>query len=68
MHSFLFDLLELISFDRLDLFDDESDDDGSESGSPGTCDFTFCYDESVGSVGESICCVRGMVSGIFFQQ
>ena len=44
---FLFDLVELVSFDELYLFDDESNNDGS----PGTCNFTFCSDESVGSVG-----------------
>ena len=32
-------LLEFLSFDKLDLFDDDSEDDGSGSGSPGTCDF-----------------------------
>ena len=54
----------MISFNKLDLFDDESDDDGSGSGSPGKCDFPFCSDESDGSVGESIGRVRGVGSGI----
>ena len=39
--SFLFDLLELISFDQFYLFDDESGNDGSGSGSPGTCSFSI---------------------------
>ena len=56
---FLIDLLEFLSFDGLYLFDDESDDDGSGSGSPGTCNFTFCSGNSVGSVS----CVG---SGVFF--
>ena len=65
---FLFDLIELVSFDELDLFDDKSDNDGSRSGSPGTCDFPFCSDESVGSVGESFSRFRGMRPDIFFQK
>ena len=43
--------MELLYFDKLDLFNDESDDDGSESGSPGTCAFPFCSGKSVVSVG-----------------
>ena len=34
-------LLEFLLFDKLDFFDDESYDDGSGSGSPGTCAFPF---------------------------
>ena len=37
-HVFIY-LLELPSFNELDLFDDESDNDGSGSGSPGMCAF-----------------------------
>ena len=55
-----------MSFDKLYSFDYESDDDGSISGSPGTCAFPFCYDESVGSVGESVGRVCGVGSGVFF--
>ena len=44
---FLFDILEFVSFEELDLFDDGSDDDGSV-----TCTFTFCSDESIGSVSD----------------
>ena len=36
------------------MLNDESDDDTSDSGSAGTCDFTFHFDESVGRVGDSI--------------
>ena len=50
------------------MFDDESDDDGSGYGSPGTFAFPFCSGKSVGSVGESIGCVCGIGSGVFFQQ
>ena len=47
-----------MSFDELYLFDDESDDDGSGSGSPGTCTFPFFS-------GNSVSCVSGVDSGIF---
>ena len=47
---FLINLLLLLSFDKLDLFNDESDDDGSGSGSPGTCVFPFCSGKYVGGV------------------
>ena len=39
---FLFDLLLLLSFDESDFFDYDSGNDGSGSGSPGTCTFPFC--------------------------
>ena len=61
----LFDLLELITFEKLGLFNDESDDDGSGSGSPGTCAFPFFSSKSVGSVGKSVGRVCGVGSGIF---
>ena len=47
---FLIDLLELLFFDELYLFDDDYEHDGSGSGSPGMCDFPFFYRKSVGSV------------------
>ena len=56
----LLDLLHFLSSDESDSLGDESDDDGSESGSAGMCTFPFCYEDSVG-------CVRGVVLGIFFQ-
>ena len=48
--SIFFGLMSLISFYELYLFDDESKYDGSEYGSPGTWDFPFCSDNSVGRV------------------
>ena len=57
---FLIYLLELLSFEKLYFFDDEYDDDGSGSGSPGTCAFTFCSDYS-------IVCVSGVGSNSLFQ-
>ena len=39
-------------------FDDESDNDGSGSRSPGTCTFSFCSGKSVGRV-------SGLGSGVF---
>ena len=54
-----------MSLDKLDLFDDDSDDDGYVSGSPGTCSFPFYSDESVGSVGKSVGRVCGVGSVIF---
>ena len=50
-----FDLLELLLFDKLYFFD-ESDNDGSEFGSPG---------KYVGSVDESVGSVSGVGSGDF---
>ena len=55
---FLIDLMELISFDDLYLFNDESNNDGSRSGSPGTCDFPFCSYNSVD-------CASDVGSGVF---
>ena len=61
-----------MSFDRSDLINDESDDDGSDSGSAGTCAFTFRFDgsivhvgDSIGLVGKSICCVSCVGSSVF---
>ena len=53
---YLIDLLELVSFDEVYLFN-ESDNDGSGSGSPST---------SIGSAGESVGRVSGAGYGIFF--
>ena len=63
---FLIDLLELISFDELDIFDDESDENGSGCRSPGTFAFSFCFVKSSSSVDEYVGCVRGVGSGVFF--
>ena len=54
-----------MSFDELDFFDNESDNDESGSGSPGTCIFPFCSVESVGSAGESVGSFSGVGSGNF---
>ena len=55
----------MLSFDELDFFDDESDNDGSGSGSPGTCASLFCSGKSIGSVGESVGRFCGVYSGVF---
>ena len=47
-------------------FDDESEDNGSESGSTGTCTFPFRFEDYVGRVENSVGRVRGMVSGVLF--
>ena len=54
-----------MSFDELDLFDDESGDDGSGYGSSGTYAFPFCSRKSVGSVVKSVGGVSGVGSDIF---
>ena len=61
----MFDFLKLVSFEELDSFNYESDNDGSDSGSAGTCNFTFCFDESVGRVCESVGRVCGVGSIVF---
>ena len=43
-------LLELLSFDGLNVFDDECDNSWSGSGSPGTCNFPFSSGKFVGGV------------------
>ena len=62
---FLINLLELLSLDKLDLFDDESDNDGYGSGPPGTCAFPFCsgnYFGHVSGVGSVIFVLAGIDS------
>ena len=57
----ILDLLYLLSSDQSYLFDDESDNDGSESGSSGMCsfpDFSLRFDDTIG-------CVSGLGSDIF---
>ena len=44
----------MVSSNELYSFNDESDDNGSNSGSAGTCDFPFRFNESVGRVGEYV--------------
>ena len=55
---FLINLLELLSSNGLYFFNHESDNDGSGSGSSGTCDFPFFSGNSVGRV-------SGVCSGVF---
>ena len=55
----------MISFDKLNFFDNESENDGSGSGSPGTFDFPFLSGISVGSADEFIVSVSGVGSGNF---
>ena len=52
-------LLYLVSLEESYLLDDEYDNDGSDSGSSGTFNFSFCFDDSVGHV-------SGVGYGVFF--
>ena len=61
----LLDLLQFLSSNESDLSDDKSEDDGSDSGSAGMCAFSFCFEEFVGSVVESVGHVCGVGSGVF---
>ena len=60
-----------MSIDESDFFNDESDDDGFDSRSVGTCTFSFRFDESIGRVGDSVGrveksvgCTSGVGSGV----
>ena len=55
----------MLSSDESDLLNDESDDDGSDSGSAGTCAFPFRFEKSIGYVYNSIGRVCGVGYGIF---
>ena len=57
--------MELVSFEELDLFDDESEDDGYVSVSASTCNYPFCSNEPVGSVVKPVGRVSGIGSGVF---
>ena len=48
--------MQLLSSDKLDSLYDESDGDGSDSRSAGTCAFPFRFEDSVGRVDDSIGC------------
>ena len=61
----LVDFLQLLSSDKSDSLNDESDDDGSDSGSAGTCTFPFRFDDSLGRVYNSVGRVSGVGSGVF---
>ena len=56
-----------MSADSSDSLDDYFDDYGSGSGSAGTCDFPFFFEDSVGHVDASVGCVdnsAGRVCGL----
>ena len=61
--SFL--LWDFLSLDESDSLNDESDYDGSDSGSAGTCAFPVCFEDSVGCVDDSVGHVYGVYSSIF---
>ena len=47
------------------MLDDESDNDGYDPGSAGTCAFHLRFEESVGCVDDSVGRVHGVGSGVF---
>ena len=47
-HPLILDLLYFLSSDKLESLDDESDNDGSYSGSSRTCAFPLRFGDSVG--------------------
>ena len=62
----------MLSFNESDSFDDDYDNDESDSGSVGTCTFPFRFEESIGSVDnfvghfdDYIGRVCGVGSGVF---
>ena len=63
MRFFTFDLLELVLFDKLYFFKNESDNDGS--GSHVTFTFLFSSGKSVGSAGISVGSVNDVGAGDF---
>ena len=56
-----------MSFGELDFFENESENDGSGSGSPGTFALPFSSGKYVGSAGEYVGSVSGIGSGDFVQ-
>ena len=54
-----------MSFDKLYFFDNESEDDGSDSGSSCAFALPFSSGKPVGSTGESVGSVSGVRSGNF---
>ena len=57
-----------MSLDKSDSLDGDSDNDGYDSGSAGTCSFRFCLDNSIGRVENFVACVHGVSSGVFFNR
>ena len=55
----------MLSSKKSDSLNDESENDGSDSGSDGTCNFLFRFEESIGRVDDSVGYVCGVVSGVF---
>ena len=55
----------MLPANKSDSLDDESDNYGSDSGSAGTCNFPFLFEDSVGHVENSVGRVCGVVYGIF---
>ena len=55
----------MLSYNESDFLHDESDYDGSDSGSASMCDFTFRFDESADRIGKSVGRARGVGSGVF---
>ena len=55
----------MLSSEKSDSLDDEPENDGYDSGSAGTCAFTFRFDEYVGRVDNFVGRVRGVGSGVF---
>ena len=60
LRPLLLDFIYLMSSDESYLLDDESEYDGYNSRSSGTCPFPFHFDDSIG-------CVSGVGFGIFSQ-
>ena len=54
----------MLSFDESDFLDDDSDNDGSDSGSYGRCAFTFRFEYPVGCVGDSVGRVDGSIGRV----
>ena len=68
----LLDFLQLLSVDKSGSLNNDSDNDGSDSGSTGTCastfnfeDYVVCVENSVGRVDDSVGCFRVMGCGVF---
>ena len=57
----LLNFLHFLSSYKSYLLNDESDDDGSDSGSSGMCSFPLRFDDPVGRV-------SGLGYGVFYQQ
>ena len=61
----IIDFLQFLLFDQSDFLEDESNNEGSDSGSAGTYDFLFSFYDFFGRVGESVGCVSGVGSDVF---